>query len=183
MIFAWLEIVCKLASKTRFVLAYMATRVKLSRSSGKNQEEQIGRLCPGAVLVERYLLALRGRHGSLFSSQRSHRKKLMPAGFAAQSREPEDSPEYRCPTRHTRGRDAPQCEVAANPAMGIEEGAKWHQAGVKSRLAGCTAPRQHARETEEIVQHRPASGTPAVRTMANRTAYRAGADRFSPRQE
>ena len=54
MIFAWVEIVCKLASKTRFVLAYMATRVKLSRSSGKNQEEQIGRLCPGAVLVERY---------------------------------------------------------------------------------------------------------------------------------
>jgi len=54
MIFAWLEIVCKLASKTRFVLAYMATRVKLSRSGGKNQEEQIGRLCPGAVLVERY---------------------------------------------------------------------------------------------------------------------------------
>src|SRR6266478_8236687 len=130
-----------------------------------------------------------------FSSRRRHTRfdcdwssdvcssDLMPAGFAAQSREPEDSPEYRCPTRHTRGRDAPQCEVAANPAMGIEEGAKWHQAGVKSRLAGCTAPRQDAHETEEIIQHRPASGTPAVRTMANRAAYRAGADRFSPRQE
>jgi len=81
------------------------------------------------------------------------------------------------------GRNALQFEVAANPAMSIEQGAKRHQAGVKSQLAGFAAPRQDSRKTEEIVQHRPPLGTPAVRTVTNGTAYRAGADWRSPRQE
>jgi hypothetical protein len=54
---------------------------------------------------------------------------------------------------------------------------------MKSKLAGFAAPRQDARETEEIIEHRPAFGTPAVRTVTNRAACRAGADRLSPRQE
>ena len=182
MVFAWLEIACKLASKTRSVFA-RPQRVKHSAFKRQESRRADWTLMPRVRFWSRLLLALRGRHGPLFPSQRSHRKKLMPAGFAPQSRESEDPSEYRCSTRNTRGRDAPQCEVAANPAMGIEERAKWHQACVKSRPAGCTAPRQDARETEEIVQRRPASGTPAVRTMTNRAAYRAGADRFSPRQE
>jgi hypothetical protein len=51
---------------------------------------------------------------------------------------------------------------------------------VKSRRARSATPRQNARQTEKIVQHRPAFGTPAVRGMTNRTAYRAGSDLFSP---
>src|ERR1700694_6252041 len=142
MIFAWLEIVCKLASKTRFVLACMATASETSAFKRQESRRADWTLVPRCDSGRGLLLALRGRHGLLSPPQRSHRKKLMPAGFAPQSREPEDSPEKRCPTRHSRGRDAPQCKVAANPAMGIEESAKWHHAGVKSRAAGCTGPRQ-----------------------------------------
>src|SRR5436853_5059523 len=104
----------------------------------------------------------------------------MPAGCAAQRREPEDAPKDGRHAWHMLGRNVLQFEVAANPAMSIEERAKRHQAGVKSQLAGFAAPRQDSRETEEIVHYRPPLGTTAVRTMTKRTAYRAGADRLSP---
>jgi len=117
------------------------------------------------LTIERTLLAGRGSRRSVFASQRSYRKKLMSAGHAAQRREPEDSPKDRSHARHMRGRNVLQFEVAANPAMSIEERAKRHQAGVKSQPAGFAAPRHDSRETKEIVRHRPPLGTPAVRTV------------------
>ena len=129
------------------------------------------------------LLALLSPHRTLFPSQWSHGKKLVPARLAAQRRKPEDPSENRSCARHALGSDALQFEVAANPAMREQECTKWHQAGVKSHLAGRAAPRQDPRETKEVVQRRPAFGTPVLRTLANGTAYQAGADRFSPQQE
>ncbi len=128
------------------------------------------------------LLALLSPHRTLFPSQWSHGKKLVPAGRAAQRRDPEDPPENCCRAGHMLRRDALQFEVAANPAMGIEKRTKRHQAGVKPFRTGFAAPRQDARDTEEIVLHRPASRTTASRTVTNRAAYRAGADLFSPRK-
>jgi hypothetical protein len=78
------------------------------------------------------LLSVGVRHGSLFPSQRSHGKKLVPAGCAAQRREPEDPPGNRSYTRHVLSRNALQFQVAANPAMSVEEGAKWQGVSVKS---------------------------------------------------
>jgi hypothetical protein len=78
------------------------------------------------------LLAMGGHHGPLFPSQRSHGKKLVPAGCAAERREPEDPPGNRSHTRHVLGRNALQFQVAANPAMSVEEGAQWQEASVKS---------------------------------------------------
>jgi hypothetical protein len=77
-------------------------------------------------------LALRSRHARLFSTQRSHGKKLMPAGFAAKRREPEDPSEHRRHARHVFAGDALQFVVPANPAVRVEEAAKRHRAGVKS---------------------------------------------------
>jgi hypothetical protein len=78
------------------------------------------------------LLAVGGRHGPLFPAQRSHGKKLVPAGCAAQRGEPEDTPGNRSYTWHTLGRNALQFQVAANPAMSVEEGTKWQGVSVKS---------------------------------------------------
>jgi len=94
----------------------------------------------------------------------------MPAGFATQCRKIEDAPENPGRARYALGSDALQFEVPANPAVCVEESAERHQAGVKSRLAGFAAPRQDAREAQEIVQYRAPFGTPAIRTVANRTA-------------
>ena len=78
------------------------------------------------------LLALGGRHLTLFPSQRPHGKKLMPTGRAAHRRKPEDPPEDRRHALYTLGRNALQFQVAANPAMSVEEGAQWQEASVKS---------------------------------------------------
>ncbi len=127
------------------------------------------------------LLAWRGRRGSLCAPQRSYGKKLVPAGFAAQRGDSQKASDDGCRAGDALCRDALQFQVAADSAVRIQESAKRHQARVKSRLAGFAAPRQDATETEEIVQHRAASGTPAIRTVANRTARRAGSDWLSPR--
>jgi len=82
--------------------------------------------------------------------------------------------------RHALGGDSLQFEVAANGAVGVEQKTKRHGARVKSGLAGFAPPRQDARETQEMVVHRPALGTPAVRSMTNRAAYRLDPDLFSP---
>jgi len=82
--------------------------------------------------------------------------------------------------RHAVGGDSLQFEVAANRAVGVEQMTKWHGARVKTRFAGFATPRQDARETQEMVVHRPALGTPAVRSMTNRAAYRLDPDLFSP---
>jgi hypothetical protein len=120
---------------------------------------------------------------ALFPLHRPHGKKIMPAGFATQRGKTKDAPDNRGYARHALGGDALQFEVPANPAVCVEESAKRHQAGVKSRLAGFAAPRQDARDAQEIVQYRPPFGTPAIRTAANRTAYEARADGSTPRQE
>jgi len=78
------------------------------------------------------LLAVGRRYGPPFPAQRSHRKKLVPAGCAAQRREPEDPPGNRSYTRYVLGRNALQFQVAANSAMSVEEGAKWQGMSVKS---------------------------------------------------
>jgi len=82
--------------------------------------------------------------------------------------------------RHALGGDSLQFEVAANRAVGVEQMTKWHGARVKTRFAGFASPRQDARETQEMVVHRSAFGTPTVRSMTNRAAYRPGSDLFSP---
>jgi len=129
------------------------------------------------------LVARRSCRRTLFPPHRPHGKKIIPAGFTTQCRKIEDAPENPGCARYARGRDALQFEVPANPAVCVEESAKRHQAGVKSLLAGFAAPRQDARKAQEIVQYRPPFGTPAIRTVTNRTAYEPRADGNTPRQE
>src|SRR5260370_40395210 len=125
-------------------------------------------------------VALRGSHGMLFVSQRPQRKKFMPAGFATQRWKPENPPERPRHHLHTFRGDALQCEVAANLAMRIPHGAKWNRGRVKSCLARFASPRQDARDTEEIVEHRPAPGTPGVRGVTDRATGWDGPDQHSP---
>jgi len=88
--------------------------VKLSRSSGKNQEEQIGRWCPGAVLVERYYSPARPpRVALLFAAVSS--KKTYAGRVRSAKPEPEDSPELSLSHPHTRGRDAPNASLQQSP--------------------------------------------------------------------
>jgi hypothetical protein len=151
---------------------------------------QKGRIVPRRRGLRRYvlgtgwvLLSWRGRRARRFPLQRAHGKKPMAAGFAAQRGESEDSPENRGHARHARGGNALQFQVAANPAMRVQQRAKRQQAGAKSRRARPAAPRQDPRDAEEMVLHRAPFGTPAVRAVTNRAAYRAGADRLPPREE
>src|SRR5260370_27796836 len=62
--------------------------------------------------------------------------------------------------------------------MGVQKSAKRQQARMKSRGAGFAAPRQDSRDTQQTIPHRPALGTPDIRTATKRTACPAGCDLF-----
>jgi len=113
---------------------------------------------------------LRCRFVRLFSKQGTHGKKFIPAGFAAQRGEPQNSPDDCGRTRHILGRDVLQFVVAANPAMSVEEASERHRASMKAYFAGDAAPRKNAHETEKMVLERPALGPAAFRGLTNRAA-------------
>jgi len=70
------------------------------------------------------LFAVRDRYRTFFAPQRAHGKEFVPARLTTQRWNPEDSPENRRDSLDTLGRNALQFEVAANPAMSVEENAK-----------------------------------------------------------
>ena len=109
------------------------------------------------------LLALRRRDRTLFSPHWPHGEKFVPARRTSQRRYSQNTPQYRCHAWHVLRGDSLQFKISANPAVRVKKAAEWHSAGEKSRSAGFAAPRQCTGEAEEIVQHRPAFGTPATR--------------------
>ena len=100
------------------------------------------------IMLRALSLARCRRDARLFSSQRAHRKKLMPAGFAAQRRQPQYPSKQRRPARHVLAGDALQFVIAANPAMRIQKAAKRHGARPKSYPATLAAPWQVAHESK-----------------------------------
>jgi len=71
-----------------------------------------------------FLFAGRDRYRTFFVPQRAHGKEFVPARLTAQRWNSQDSPENRHDSLHTFGRNALQFEVAANPAMSVEQNAK-----------------------------------------------------------
>jgi len=116
----------------------------------------------------------------LFAAERPYRKKLMAARCAAQRREAEEASENSGHARDVLAGDALQTRVAANSAMRVKKRAKRQRARVEPRGAVFAAPRQDSHDAEEMIQHRPALGTPAIPAVAYRAAYGTGVDHSSP---
>ena len=100
-----------------------------------------------------------------FAAQRAHRKKFMPARFTAHRRKTQQSSEESHHPRHVLRRNALQFEIAADPAMRVNNVTQRGRPRAKSSFAIFAAPGQNARRTQQIVPHRPAPGAPYSRSM------------------
>ncbi len=91
---------------------------------------------------------------ALSSLERTQSEKLMPAGFAAQRGQSENTPKGRRHPVDVIRRNALQVEVTADGTVCVKQMVKGNCPRVKTRLAGHAAPRQHVRGAEQIVERR-----------------------------
>ena len=107
------------------------------------------------------LAAVRRGHRAFFAAQRSNGEKFMPAGLAAQRGNSKQSANERRRARNSLRGDPLQFEIAANPAVCIEQRPEWQRPGVKPRFARFAPPGKNADKTEEMVHYRAALGAPS----------------------
>src|SRR5690242_889724 len=81
-----------------------------------------------------------------------NREILIPAGFTAKRRNAQIAPDNPKKGVHVFRRDALQCGVPADRAVGVERTAERHQSRMESRMASLATPGVQADCAENIVR-------------------------------